>query len=126
MGLDVRVRKCLVWVKSVLVLGRQDYQWKHEPCLYGWADGAARPWLSDRAPTTVLSFDKPALRADHPTTKPVDLFAYLLGNSCPPGGVVLAPVGGTTLSPPSSPCGWRHWWNSTRGTVTSSCRGSGR
>jgi DNA modification methylase len=97
-GLDVRmacaeaglsVRQCLVWVKSVMVLGRQDYQWRHEPCLYGWADGAAHTWLSDRAQTTVLEFDKPARSADHPTTKPVDLFAYLIGNSCKPGGTVL-------------------------------------
>jgi DNA modification methylase len=97
-GLDVRmacadaglaVRQCLVWVKSVMVLGRQDYQWRHEPCLYGWADGAAHTWLSDRAQTTVLEFDKPSRSTDHPTTKPVELFAYLLGNSCKPGGTVL-------------------------------------
>src|SRR5262249_1410388 len=92
-GLDVRrscaeagwrVRQCLVWVKSVLVPGRQDYQWKHEPCLYGWAEGASHTWLSDRAQTTVLEFDKPARSAEHPTAKPVDLFAYLMGNSCRP------------------------------------------
>jgi DNA modification methylase len=103
-GLDVRlscadaglrVRQCLVWVKSGMVLGRQDYQWKHEPCLYGWADGAAHTWLSDRAQTTVLEFDKPARNADHPTTKPVGLFAYLIGNSCKPGGTVLDPFGGS-------------------------------
>ena len=103
-GLDVRlscaaaglqVRQCLVWVKSVLVPGRQDYQWKHEPCLYGWADGAAHTWLSDRAQTTVLEFDKPLRNADHPTTKPVDLFAYLIGNSCKKGGTVLDPFGGS-------------------------------
>jgi site-specific DNA-methyltransferase (adenine-specific) len=106
-GLDVRlscaeaglqVRQCLVWVKSVLVPGRQDYQWKHEPCLYGWADGAAHTWLSDRAQTTVLEFDKPARSVDHPTTKPVDLFAYLIGNSCKPGGRVLDPFGGSGTS----------------------------
>jgi DNA modification methylase len=83
------IRQGLVWVKSVLVPGRQDYQWKHEPVLYGWADGAAHTWLSDRAQTTVLEFDKPARNTDHPTSKPVDLFAYLIGNSCKPGGVVL-------------------------------------
>jgi DNA modification methylase len=103
-GLDVRlscataglrVRQCLVWVKSVLVPGRQDYQWKHEPCLYGWAEGAAHTWLSDRAQTTVLEFDKPVRSAEHPTAKPVDLFAYLIGNSCRPGGAVLDPFGGS-------------------------------
>ncbi len=103
-GLDVRlscaeaglrIRQCLVWVKSGMVLGRQDYQWKHEPCLYGWAEGAAHTWLSDRAQTTVLEFDKPAKNADHPTTKPVDLFAYLITNSCKPGGLVLDPFAGS-------------------------------
>jgi DNA modification methylase len=103
-GLDVRlscaeaglrVRQCLVWVKSGMVLGRQDYQWKHEPCLYGWADGAPHTWLSDRAQTTVLEFDKPARNTDHPTTKPVDLFAYLIANSCKHGKLVLDPFGGS-------------------------------
>lgn len=103
-GLDVRtacaqagltVRQCLVWVKSGMVLGRQDYQWRHEPCLYGWADGAAHTWLSDRSQTTVLEFDKPARNPDHPTTKPTALFAYLIGNSCKPGGLVLDPFAGS-------------------------------
>jgi hypothetical protein len=97
-GAGLRVRQCLVWVKSVLVMGRQDYQWKREPCLYGWADGASHTWLSDRAQTTVLEFDKPARNADHPTTKPVDLFAYLIGNSCKKGGVVLDPFAGSGTS----------------------------
>jgi site-specific DNA-methyltransferase (adenine-specific) len=91
----LQVRQCLVWVKSVLVPGRQDYQWKHEPCLYGWADGAAHTWLGDRSQTTVLEFDKPAKSAEHPTMKPVDLFAYLIGNSCKPNGVVLDPFAGS-------------------------------
>ncbi|HEY3790076.1 MAG TPA: DNA modification methylase, partial [Urbifossiella sp.] len=96
---SLTVRQCLVWAKNTLVLGRQDYQWKHEPCLYGWADGAAHTWLSDRAQTTLLEFDKPARSADHPTMKPVELFAYLMRNSCPKGGRVLDPFGGsgTTL-----------------------------
>ncbi|WP_439630649.1 DNA modification methylase [Gemmata sp.] len=89
------IRQGLVWVKSVLVPGRQDYQWRHEPVLYGWADGAAHTWLSDRSQSTVLEFDKPVKNSDHPTPKPVDLFAYLLGNSCPPGGTVLDPFAGS-------------------------------
>src|SRR4030095_11741286 len=106
-GLDVRlscaeaglrVRQCLVWVKSGMVLGRQDYQWKHEPCLSGWADSAPHTWLSDPAQTTVLECDKPARNADHPTTKPVDLFAYLIGNSCKPGKLVLDPFAGSGTS----------------------------
>jgi DNA modification methylase len=89
------VRQCLVWVKSSLVLGRQDYQWRHEPCLYGWKDGAAHTWLADRSQTTVLEFEKPARNRDHPTTKPVALFVQLLGNSCKPGGTVLDPFAGS-------------------------------
>ncbi|WP_439620674.1 DNA-methyltransferase [Gemmata sp.] len=89
------IRQGLVWVKSVIVPGRQDYQWRHEPVLYGWADGAAHTWLSDRSQSTVLEFDKPVKNSDHPTPKPVDLFAYLLGNSCPPGGTVLDPFAGS-------------------------------
>lgn len=46
-----KVRECLIWVKNSLVMGRQDYQWKHEPCLYGWKDGA-HFWASDRKQTT--------------------------------------------------------------------------
>lgn len=72
-----------------MVLGRQDYQWKHEPCLYGWKDGAAHYWGSDRKQVTVLDFDKPARNADHPTMKPVDLIRYQIENSSKPGWVVL-------------------------------------
>ena len=75
----LRIRQCLVWAKST-VLGRQDYQWKHEPCLYGWKNGAAHTWLSDRSQTTVLEFDKPNRNAEHPTMKPLALFEYLIGN----------------------------------------------
>jgi DNA modification methylase len=97
--IGLTVRQCLIWVKSSLVLGRQDYQWRHEPCLYGWKDGAGHTWLSDRSQTTVLEFDKPARNGEHPTMKPVPLFVYLVRNSCPPGGIVLDPFGGsgTTL-----------------------------
>ena len=84
-----QVRQCLIWNKNALVLGRQDYQWKHEPCLYVWKDGAAHVWLSDRKQTTVLDFDKPSRSELHPTMKPIQLFDYQVRNSCPVGGVVL-------------------------------------
>jgi site-specific DNA-methyltransferase (adenine-specific) len=90
-----KVRQCLVWVKSVMVMGRQDYQWKHEPCLYGWTGGAAHFWASDRKQTTVLEFDKPRRNGEHPTMKPVDLFQYLMANSTKPGAVVLDSFGGS-------------------------------
>ena len=83
------VRQCLVWSKSSMVMGRQDYHWKHEPCLYGWKDGAAHNWFTDRKQTTVLEFDRPSRSEEHPTMKPVELFEYQIGNSCPPKGIVL-------------------------------------
>ena len=90
-----KVRQCLVWVKSCMVMGRQDYQWKHEPCLYGWTEGAAHTWNSDRKQTTVLEFDKPRRNGEHPTMKPVDLFQYQMANSTKPGDIVLDSFGGS-------------------------------
>ncbi len=89
------VRQCLVWAKSAFTLGRQDYHWRHEPCLYGWRDGAAHAWLGDRSQSTVLEFDRPARNGEHPTMKPVALFEYLVRNSCPEGGLVLDPFAGS-------------------------------
>ena len=83
------VRQCLIWSKSSMVMGRQDYHWKHEPCLYGWKEGAAHNWFTDRKQTTVLEFDRPNRSEEHPTMKPVELFEYQIGNSCPPNGLVL-------------------------------------
>lgn len=89
------VRQCLIWAKNSLVLGRQDYQWKHEPCLYGWKDGAAHTWNSDRRQTTVLEFDRPTANRDHPTMKPVALFDYQMRNNTHPGDIVLDLFGGS-------------------------------
>lgn len=89
------VRECLVWAKSAFTFGRQDYQWRHEPCLYGWKDGAPHSWYSDRKQSTVLEFDKPAANAEHPTMKPVPLMAYLVQNSTKRGDVVLDVFGGS-------------------------------
>ena len=94
-----QVRQCLVWKKSSLVLGRQDYQWRHEPCLYGWKDGASHLWAADRKQTTILEFDKPSRNGEHPTMKPVALFEYQLLNNTKGGDIVLDSFGGsgTTL-----------------------------
>lgn len=89
------VRECLVWAKNTFTLGRQDYQWKHEPCLYGWKDGASHNWYSDRKQSTVLEFDKPTANEDHPTMKPVGLMAYLIQNSTKRGDTVLDVFGGS-------------------------------
>lgn len=95
----LQTREELVWVKNSMVLGRQDYQWKHEPCLYGWKDGAAHNWYADRKQTTVLEFDRPTANKEHPTMKPIPLIAYLIQNSSKEGDVVLDLFGGsgTTL-----------------------------
>nr|DAO88450.1 MAG TPA: adenine specific DNA methyltransferase [Caudoviricetes sp.] len=91
----LQVRQELIWKKNTMVLGRQDYQWKHEPCLYGWNDGASHNWYSDRKQTTILEFDKPSRSEDHPTMKPVELFAYQIQNSTKKGNVVLDLFGGS-------------------------------
>ncbi len=95
----LKVRQCLIWEKNSLIMGRQDYQWQHEPCLYGWKDGAAHAWYSDRKQSTILRFDKPTRSKEHPTMKPVALIAYQISNSTKPGNSVLDPFGGsgTTL-----------------------------
>lgn len=76
-----KLAQCLIWVKNSLVMGRQDYHWKHEPCLYGWKEGAAHNWYSDRKQTTILEFDRPNRNAEHPTMKPIELFSYQIKNS---------------------------------------------
>lgn len=94
------VRQCLAWVKNAPVLGRQDYQWKHEPCLFGWKNGAQPLWVSDGSvPTTLLHFKKPARSADPPTMKPVLLFDKLIQTNTRMGDIVLDTFGGsgTTL-----------------------------
>ena len=93
------VRQCLVWKKSSLVMGRQDYHWKHEPCLYGWKEGAGHLWSADRKQTTILEFDKPTRNGEHPTMKPVALFEYQMLNNTKGGDIVLDLFGGsgTTL-----------------------------
>lgn len=120
-----QLRQCLVWVKNSIVLGRQDYQWKHEPCLYGWkagthyfTDDRSQPtviddkidikklkkpellalleqMLSTNVPTTVLYEDKPLVNDIHPTMKPVRLMAQLIKNSTKPEQLVLDLFGGS-------------------------------
>ncbi|MBI1704667.1 DNA modification methylase [Lactobacillus crispatus] len=94
----LKVREELIWVKNQMVLGRQDYQWQHEPCLYGWNEDGTHAWYSDRKQTTILRFDKPQ-RADlHPTMKPIPLFDYQIKNSTKSGDIVLDLFGGSGTS----------------------------
>lgn len=83
-----KLSQCLIWLKNSIVMGRQDYHWKHEPILYGWKKGKAHNWYNDRSQNTVLEFDKPLRNAEHPTMKPLDLIKYLLKNSSKQGDVV--------------------------------------
>lgn len=89
------VRQVLIWVKNTMVMGRQDYQWKHEPCLYGWKDGAGHLWASDRKQTTILNFERPTRNKEHPTMKPVKLFDYQIQNNTKGGDIVLDLFGGS-------------------------------
>lgn len=92
---DWTIRQTLIWNKNQFTLGRQDYQWKHEPCLYGWKPGASHNWYGGYSETTVLDFNKPNKNIEHPTMKPIELFAYLIKNSTKQGDNVLDNFGGS-------------------------------
>lgn len=92
---NVTLRQTLIWNKNSITLGRQDFQWKHEPCLYGWKDGASHRWFSDRSQPTVLDFNRPKRSELHPTMKPVELFAYQIECSTQKGDSVLDSFGGS-------------------------------
>ena len=89
------IRQCLIWKKQTMVMGRQDYHWQHEPCLYGWKEGAAHLWASDRKQTTILEFNRPMRSADHPTMKPVELFEYQILNNTKGADLVLDSFSGS-------------------------------
>ena len=89
------VRQTLIWAKDSMVMGRQDYHWKHEPCLYGWKDGAAHLWASDRKQTTIIECKKPRVNDIHPTMKPVELMEYQILNNTKGQDVVLDLFGGS-------------------------------
>lgn len=106
-----RLRQVLIWCKNMLIIGRQDYQWKHEPCLfgekessenpehesalYGWKSGERHSWFGGRKQPTVIECNKPVRNAEHPTMKPVELFAYLIKNSTRPDDAVLDSFAGS-------------------------------
>lgn len=119
-----KTRQILIWVKNVMVLGHADYQWQHEPCLYGWKEGShyftrardqhsifdsetpidkmtkaqlaeiLRDYL-EQYERSVLREDKPTRSALHPTMKPIKLIARLIANSSRPGETVLDTFGGS-------------------------------
>lgn len=121
------IKQCLIWVKNQNTIGRQDYQWRHEPCLYGWKSGGAHFFVKNRKqstvidndieldllsedelrelikdllePSTIIREDKPLKNGEHPTMKPIPLIKKQVKNSTKKGGAVLDIFGGsgTTL-----------------------------
>ena len=98
----LKMTQCLIWLKNSLVLGRQDYQWQHEPCLfggkeytdhdpvlYGWREGDKHKWYNNRKQTTLLKFDRPTRNKEHPTMKPIPMLGYLINNSTKPNDCVI-------------------------------------
>ena len=98
---NLKMTQCLIWLKNSFVLGRQDYQWQHEPVLfggkeysdhdpvlYGWKEGEKHRWYNNRKQTTLLKFDRPQRNAEHPTMKPIPLIGYLINNSSKQGDLV--------------------------------------
>lgn len=92
---DLQLRQVLIWQKNQIIMGRKDYHFKHEPCLYGWKDGAAHLWASDRKQTTIMNFDKPQRSDVHPTMKPVALLEYQLLNNTKGEDIILDPFLGS-------------------------------
>ena len=88
---------CCIWVKNSLVLGRSDYQWQHEPVLYGFLQNGKHFWSKNagRTQTTIWNFDKPKKNKNHPTSKPLELLAYPIGNSSSENAIVIDTFGGS-------------------------------
>jgi DNA modification methylase len=90
-----KLAECLIWVKNALVLGRQDYHWRHEPILYGWKEGAAHYFIDDRTQDTIWEYNKPKKNEEHPTMKPLELCGRAISNSSRVGEIVLDLFGGS-------------------------------
>jgi DNA modification methylase len=89
------LKQCIIWVKQHFVMGRQDYQWQHEPILYGWKPGAAHKFYGGRNQSTIWQIDRPMANREHPTMKPVALCAKAIENSSKAGDIVLDLFGGS-------------------------------
>ena len=90
-----KLAECLIWVKNALVLGRQDYHWRHEPILYGWKEGAAHYFIDDRTQDTIWEYNKPKRNEEHPTMKPLELVGKAIANSSRVDETVLDLFGGS-------------------------------
>lgn len=83
------LKQCIIWNKNTIIMGRQDYHWKHEPILYGWREGASHSWYGDRSQTTVWDVERPSRSSEHPTMKPIALVAQALKNSSKGEDIIL-------------------------------------
>lgn len=94
-----KLAEVIIWCKQQFVMGRQDYQWQHEPILYGWKEGEAHYYNGGRAQTTLWTLDRPSSSKEHPTMKPISLITRALGNSSKGEDLVLDPFlgSGSTL-----------------------------
>lgn len=90
-----KLAECLIWVKNALVLGRQDYHWRHEPILYGWKEGAAHYFVDDRSQDTIWEYNKPRKNEEHPTMKPLELVGKAIANSSRRHETILDLFGGS-------------------------------
>lgn len=90
-----KLAQCLIWVKNSFTMGRQDYQWEHEPMLYGWKPGAGHYFIDDRSKATVWYYDKPKKNDLHPTMKPLELVGEAINNSSLINQLVLDLFGGS-------------------------------
>lgn len=84
-----------IWVKNALVIGRMDYQMRHEPVIYAFKDTAKHKFYGDRKQTTIWEFDKPKKSKLHPTTKPLPLIAYPMKMSSLENSIILDLFGGS-------------------------------
>lgn len=84
-----------IWVKNALVIGRMDYQMRHEPVIYAFKDTARHKFYGDRKQTTIWEFDRPTKSKLHPTSKPLPLIAYPMRNSSQANGIVMDLFGGS-------------------------------
>jgi DNA modification methylase len=89
------LKQCIIWNKNSMVMGRQDYQWKHEPILYGWLEGGTHSFYGGRDQTTVWDIARPSVSKEHPTMKPIALIDRALKNSSKSGDIILDAFGGS-------------------------------
>lgn len=97
--LDLEIwRQTLVWAKQTLVMGHSDYHYQHEVLFYGWKPGAAHHEPPDRKQTSLWSIDRPTASREHPTMKPVALFAKAIANSSNAEDLVFDPFLGSSTT----------------------------